>query len=96
MFGIRNRLTMKDDVYNVGSDDMNFSKADVCKMIEKVVPYHLHLADIGSDADQRDYVVSYAKIKSMGFKTKISLESGIKELADGIRVIKRDRSYSNV
>jgi nucleoside-diphosphate-sugar epimerase len=96
MFGIRNRYTMRNDVYNVGSDDMNFSKADVCKMIKNVVPYHLHLADIGSDADQRDYVVSYSKVKSMGFRTKIPLDAGIKELADGIRVIKRDRSYSNV
>ena len=96
MFGIRNRYAMRNDVYNVGSDDMNFSKADVCKMIKNVVPYHLHLADIGSDADQRDYVVSYSKVKSMGFRTKISLDAGIKELADGIRVIKRDRSYSNV
>ena len=96
MFALDNLDKMVGSVYNVGSDNMNFSKREVCEKINDVTPYFLHLADIGSDADQRDYVVSYDKISSLGFETTISLDEGIQELSDGIKVIKRDNPYGNV
>ena len=34
------------------------------------------------DPDQRDYYVSNRKIERMGFKAKITLEQGIKELVE--------------
>tara|TARA_Y100001937_G_scaffold128131_1_gene202648 strand:- start:427 stop:1353 length:927 start_codon:yes stop_codon:yes gene_type:complete len=96
MFALENLDKMIGNVYNVGSDKMNFSKKEVCEKINEVVPYFLHLADIGEDADKRDYVVSYDKIASLGFDTTIDLDSGISELAQGISVIKFDNQYSNV
>jgi hypothetical protein len=53
------------------------------------------LADIGADADKRNYVVSYDKINQLGFETTISLEQGIEELVKGIKIIKREDPYSN-
>ena len=42
--------------------------------------FFIHSADVGEDPDKRDYFVSNKKIEKKGFKAKIRLENGIKEL----------------
>jgi nucleoside-diphosphate-sugar epimerase len=96
MFALENLDKMIGNVYNVGSDKMNHSKKEVCEKIQNVTPYFLHLADIGEDADKRDYVVSYDKISELGFETTIDLDSGVRELVNGITIAKFDNHYSNV
>jgi len=39
VFGIENVQRLAGQVYNVGSEQMNYSKADVCKMIQKKVDF---------------------------------------------------------
>ena len=95
LFAIENEEKMSGQVYNVGGNSMNYSKRDVCNLIQKNIDYYLHLADIGADADKRNYVVSYDKINKLGFETTISLEEGIEELVKGIKIIKREDPYSN-
>jgi nucleoside-diphosphate-sugar epimerase len=43
-------------------------------------------APMGVDPDQRDYVVSNAKIESLGFKPTVDLETGINELIHGLQM----------
>ena len=50
---------------------------------------------LGSDPDQRNYIVSNKKIETTGFKTSYTLDSGIKELIKGYKMIKNNL-YSNV
>lgn len=95
MFALDRSDEMVGNVYNIGSDHMNYSKKDVCEKIQSVIPYFLHLADIGEDADKRDYVVSYDKINRLGFNTTISLDQGIRELVNGISAIKHYNPYMN-
>ena len=71
---------VKDDVYNVGHESMNFTKEDVARKILEHVDYYLHFAEVGHDADQRNYEVSYEKIRKKGFETTIDLDRGIAEL----------------
>lgn len=80
IFGIENRDKMVGEVFNIGSDSMNYSKEDVCKMIKKYVDVYVHYADIGEDADKRNYIVSYNKIHSLEYHTTVGVEKGIKEL----------------
>lgn len=96
IFAIENQDKMSGQVYNVGSNSMNFSKRQVCELIQDRVDYYLHLADIGSDIDKRDYVVSYDKINKLGFDTTITIEQGIDELVSGIKCIKHSDPYANV
>jgi nucleoside-diphosphate-sugar epimerase len=96
VFAIENQNKMKGEVYNVGSNKMNYSKRDVCDLIRNKIDYYLHLADIGQDADKRDYVVSYDKINKLGYETTISIEDGINELVEGIKCIRMPNPYSNV
>jgi len=97
MFAIANQEKMKDKTYNVGSDKMNFSKKEICKLINSKVPdSYFNYADIGEDADKRNYVVSYEKIKQLGFDISVSLDEGIEELIKTVPLVKIYSPYFNV
>ena len=69
IFALERWDEVKDDVYNVGHESMNFTKEDVARKILEHVDYYLHFAEVGTDADQRNYEVSYEKIRKKGFET---------------------------
>ena len=97
LFAIENQEQMKNHVFNVGSNKMNYSKKEVCELIKnKVSNAYFNYADVGEDADKRNYIVSYEKINSLGFDTTISLEDGISELLKTIPLIKTSSPYFNV
>ena len=56
----------------------------------------MHFAEIGSDADKRDYEVDYTRIRSVGFETSIDIEKGLNELIDGLALMRIKNPYSNV
>lgn len=87
---------MKGEPYNVGLSEANLSKRELCEEIRKQIPrFCVVEAEIGRDADQRNYVVSNAKIERTGFKALVSLEAGIAELIKGYQVIRRG-GHANV
>jgi len=96
LFGIENQDKMKNNIYNVGSEKMNCSKREICELIKARTNFYLHYADIGEDADKRNYGVSYKKINSLGYDTTISIEEGIDELVRALKAIKFKTPYSNV
>ena len=93
---IANFDKMKGQIYNVGLSDANVSKRELCEHIQKQVPDFVFLdAPVGKDPDQRNYVVSNAKIEATGFKPMYSLDAGIGDLIKGYTMIKNTR-YGNV
>jgi hypothetical protein len=58
--------------------------------------FYVHFAEVGTDADKRDYEVSYDKIGRHGFKTEIDIHRGIDELIAGLRLLEVRKPYSNV
>lgn len=95
MHAMDNFETMKNNAYNVGLSDANLSKLELCEEIKKQVSDFVYISsEIGKDPDQRNYIVSNAKIELTGFKPAISLQSAIAELIKGYRIIKRS-AYTN-
>ena len=87
---------MKGQIYNVGLSEANVSKKELCQFIQKQLPDFKFIdAPIGKDPDQRNYVVSNAKIEATGFKTVMTLDQGIAELIKGYCMLKNSR-YGNV
>ena len=87
---------MKGQIYNVGLSDANVSKRELCEHIQKQVSDFVFLdAPVGKDPDQRNYIVSNAKIEATGFKPMYSLDAGISDLIKGYTMIKNTR-YGNV
>lgn len=96
IFALERWDAVKDDVYNVGHESMNFTKEDVARKILNYVDYYLHFAEVGSDADQRNYEVSYEKIRKKGFETTVDLERGVEELVRAARLIEFQNPFANV
>jgi nucleoside-diphosphate-sugar epimerase len=96
LHGMANFKKMKGKPYNVGLDDANLSKLELCAVIQKHLPKFVFVeAPIGEDPDKRDYIVSNARIAAAGFKPEWSLDRGITELVKGFTIL-RNTIYSNV
>lgn len=94
--GIRHFATMQGRPYNVGLEDANLSKLELCAKIREHLPAFVFLeAPIGEDPDKRDYIVSNARILATGFRPEWSLDRGIDELVKAFTIL-RQSAYSNV
>ena len=81
IFAINNFSKLKNNIYNIGLSDANLTKIQLAKRIKKVVKkVNIKVIKNKKDPDKRDYFVSNKKIEKTGFKTKVSLDRGIKEL----------------
>jgi nucleoside-diphosphate-sugar epimerase len=88
--------TMKNQPYNVGLDDANLSKVELCREIQRVLPQFVFFeAPIGEDPDKRDYLVSNERLLATGFRPEWPLERGIRELIKCYTVL-RSSLYGNV
>ena len=95
LHGIGNFNTMRGKPYNVGLSDANLSKIELAQTIQRFIPEFTYLESaIGKDPDQRNYIVSNARIESTGFMPQYSLEDGIQELIKGYQMI-RLNAYAN-
>lgn len=96
LFGIEHYEEMKGETFNVGLSSANITKRELCEKIQKHIPnLYIHGAPIGEDPDKRDYIVSNAKLESLGWKAQKSLDDGIRELISAFRMIKSN-AYANV
>ena len=96
LHGLANFEQMKGKPYNVGLDDANLSKLELCAVIKKHLPKFVYVeAPIGEDPDKRDYIVSNARIAATGFQPEWGLDRGIQELLKTYTIL-RNSIYSNV
>ena len=97
IFAIKNQEKMMGEVYNVGSNKMNYTKREVCEMINEEIPEaFFHHASIKEDPDKRNYKVSYDKINSLGFEVEVDLKTGIREIKESVQLLEHSLRYRNV
>jgi len=78
LHALQNLSSMQGQIYNVGLSDANVSKIELCQAIQKQIPEFVFLeAPLAKDPDQRNYIVSNAKIEATGFMPKHSLGLGV-------------------
>lgn len=96
LHALRNFDTMRGRPYNVGLEEANLSKLELCAKIKEHVPGFVYLeAPVGEDPDKRDYIVSNQRILSTGWRPRWSLDDGIRELLKGYTML-RNSVFSNV
>ena len=85
--------------YNVGRTAENLSKLELAESIKNIIPDFLIKQDaFNKDFDQRNYIVSNAKIEKLGWKSEVSLETGIKQLINSYKMIlnSQNKGYTNL
>ncbi len=88
LHGMGNFGKMRNQIYNMGLAEANLSKLELAERIRREVPQFTYVeAPIGEDPDQRDYVLSYAKLDGTGWRPQRSLENGIRELIKGYSML---------
>lgn len=77
-------------VHNVG--EVHLTKLSLCEEIKKKIPdFEYVLTRNKSDADQRNYQVSSAKLKATGFQFKYDLSDGLDQLIKGFPMLGNTR-----
>jgi len=70
---------MVGQIYNVGSNSMNFSKLEIARIIQQHLNNEIFETQL-VDPDRRDFIINFDKISDLGFKPTILIEDGILEL----------------
>lgn len=89
------------EVFNLGTDDGNYSKDDIVRLVLKRIPETIvEYKDLTFGGDMRDITVSFARIKNvLGFETTLDVDDGIRELLFALKsgIIRNptDEKYRN-
>ena len=99
LFMIENYDKCNNNAFNVGLTEANCTKLELAQTIQKYIPDLVIVENnFKQDFDQRNYMVSNAKLESKGWKPEFSLEDGIQELIAGYKLIKKykDKDFTNL
>lgn len=70
---------MKGEIFNVGNNELNYSKGEIAESIRAVTNCSIIDSSM-NDPDARNFEVSFQKIKALGYSTMKTLNDGICEL----------------
>jgi nucleoside-diphosphate-sugar epimerase len=88
-------ILVKNEVFNVGNTDENYTKEMLCNEIKQVIP-EIIVNYISKNEDPRDYRVNCDKIKTqLGFKITKKVPDGIAEIHQLIQSGLVEDSFSN-
>jgi nucleoside-diphosphate-sugar epimerase len=99
LFMIENYEKCNNNAFNVGLTSANCTKLELAQTIQKYVPDLVIVENnFKQDFDQRNYMVSNAKLENAGWVPTFTLEDGIKELIKGYQLIKKfkDKDFTNL
>lgn len=89
-FALDNFELMRGRAYNVGLTNANLTKAQLCDEIARVLPGFIWTeAEVGSDPDKRDYLVSNARLGGLGWSPQFSIADGVTEMVKGFGMFRR-------
>lgn len=95
------RSKVRGEVFNLGTENGNYSKDDIVGLVLKRMPETVvEYKDLTFGGDMRDITVSFAKIKRvLGFETKFGVDDGIRDLLFALKsgIIRNptDEKYRN-
>ena len=92
--GVENMGNWKHKTYNCGANHLNWTKRELAEYVKEKTGCFVHYEEIGTDADQRDYEVSYDKLEAEGFTCDVDMKTGIDELIKVAPILQIRHQYS--
>lgn len=86
----------KNEVFNLGFDDLNLTKRQIAEAIHARIDFSLEFVENSTDPDLRNFVVDYSKFKKTGFLPAHSLSDGIDEMIKRFSTLHDSPSFYNV
>jgi nucleoside-diphosphate-sugar epimerase len=78
---------MRQLAFNVADERTSMTKLELAEAIREQISFDLRLTDTGVDHDDRDYDMSCARIRAIGFSPGTTLQQGIREVATVARAM---------
>ena len=94
IFGVENYKKMSHNIYNVGANNLNWTKRELAEYIAERTGALVNYAETGVDLDQRDYEVDYSRIQDDGFECSVTMEEGIDELLKVVPLLQIRHQYA--
>jgi nucleoside-diphosphate-sugar epimerase len=94
LHALDNYATVRGNVYNCGDSSLNATKRRIVELIQERTDFYVHVADVGRDEDQRDYLVNYDRLGATGFCTTVTLSAGIQEMLVAFRLLRMSAPFS--
>jgi len=79
-FAVDNYDALTGKAWNLGDENLNFTKLEIAKIIKTKIDYELIISNLKHDKDERNYFVDYSKIKTLGFTATETVEKSIDDL----------------
>ena len=98
-FVINNYDKCKGQAFNVGLSTANLSKLELAERIRDYVPkLAIKQDEFNKDFDQRNYIVSNAKLEALGWNPAFSLDYGIEQLINAYQmtIVYNNRNFTNL
>ncbi len=95
VFTLNNFEKMAGQIYNIGSNDLNYSKAEIAEHIKKYTNCSIIDSDL-DDFDVRNFEISFEKIFALGYKVTKTLDDGIQELIKLYKFYKPFLTYKTI
>jgi len=99
LFMIENYEQCNNNAFNVGLTSANCTKLELANKIKTYVPDLVIVENnFKQDFDQRNYMVSNAKLESKGWQPQFTLDDGIQELISGYKLITKfkNKDFTNL
>lgn len=96
IFCLENFERLKNEPYNLGLDEANYTKEELANLVKRSVPnFNIVFSDIDTDPDRRNYIVSNAKLQERGFTARRTVQQGINELIKAYQMLPASGLFQN-
>ncbi len=93
VFVLDHQKAMRGQVFNVGAAHLNYSKLEIARAIQKLVKCEVIDSSMPT-IDKRNFLVSFDKLHRLGYKTRFTLEDGVRELVKLYNFYTVDSSFT--